>query len=66
MNYPQQVYLSKINKNDDLQVDIDYNGDPDQYSLFLTLFYKLEIVATKKQNFTSFAFAVWDLFSSFE
>lgn len=46
-------------------MDIDYDGDPDQYSLYLSLFYKLEIVASKKQNFTSFAFQIWDLFSSF-
>jgi hypothetical protein len=49
-----------------LQVNIDYDGDPDEYSLYLSIFYKLEIVATKKQNFTSFAFSIWDLFSEFE
>ena len=66
VNYPNQIYLAKLNKNDDLQVDISYEGDPDQYSLFLSLFYKLEVVATKKQNFTSFSFQIWDLFSSFD
>ena len=48
VNYPQQIKLSKINKNDDLQIDTVYDGDPDLYSLFLIIFYKLEIVATKK------------------
>ena len=66
VSYPEQIFLSKINKNDDLQLDIEYDGDPDQYSLFLSLFYKLEVVATKKQNFTSFAFQIWDLFSAFQ
>ena len=66
VSYPQQVYLAKINKNDDLQIDVEYSGDPDEYSLYLILFYKLEIVATKRQNFTSFAFQIWDLFSAFE
>ena len=66
ITYPEMIYLSKVNKNDDLQVDIDYDGDPDDYSLFLIIFYQLDIVATKKQNFTSFAFQIWDLFSDME
>ena len=66
VNYPQNIYLSKINTNDDLQINIEYAGNPDDYSLFMSIFYKLEIVAAKKQNFTSFAFQIWDLFSAFE
>ena len=66
IKFPDNIYVSKINKNDDLQIDVTYGNNPDDYSLFLIIFYKLDIVATKKQNFTSFAFQVWDLFSEFE
>ena len=66
INFPELIYTSKINKNDDLQIDVTYEGNPDEYSLFLIVFYNLDIVATKKQNFTSFAFQIWDLFSEFQ
>ena len=67
INFPSSlVYQQKINLNDDLQIDVDYEGNPDDYTLSLALLYKLEVVATKKQSFTSFSFQIWDLFSDFE
>jgi hypothetical protein len=48
-----------------LQVDVSYPGNPDDYSIHMTLYYNYDLVAFKKQEFTSFTFQIWDLFSDF-
>ena len=55
----------KINKNDELQVDIQYAGNPDNVFYSLVFIYNFDIVATHSYEYTSFAFRIWDHLNSF-
>jgi hypothetical protein len=44
---------------------VTYPGNPDDYAIIMTLFYNYDLVAFKKQQFTSFTLQVWDLYSEF-
>jgi hypothetical protein len=63
VSIPEYAVISKINKNDDLQLDIEFDKNPDDYFFAVVLFYNLEIVATKRQSYTSFAVKIWDLYN---
>jgi hypothetical protein len=52
---PEYIEVSKINKNDDIQIDIEFDRNPDDYFFAIVLLYNLDIVATKRQSYTSFA-----------
>jgi hypothetical protein len=62
---PEYIEVSKINKNDDIQIDIEFDRNPDDYFFAIVLLYNLDIVATKRQSYTSFAIQLWDLYSDF-
>lgn len=59
---PERNLLQKININENIQIDIDYNGDADSLFYTLIIMYKFEVVATKEYEFTSFQFRIWELF----
>lgn len=63
---PNNLLTQKINKNDDLKVDIVFDDNPDDVFFSLILFYQLDVVATKSFAFTTFAFRIWDLFNDFQ
>ena len=63
--YPESILLNKVNINDDLKFDIEYYKSPDEAFYSLIMFYELNIVSTKRFEFTSFKFKIWDLFSDF-
>lgn len=63
---PENALSDSINKNDNLQIDISFDGNPDDVFFSLTLFYKYDLVATKSYEFTSFSFKIWDFFDEFE
>jgi len=65
VNMPQNIVTQKINKNDELQVDITYAGNPDDAFYSLIFFYNFDIVATHSYEYTSFAFRIWDHFNNF-
>jgi hypothetical protein len=65
VSIPEYAIISKINKNDDLQLDIEFDKNPDDYFFAVVLLYNLEIVATKRQSYTSFAVKIWDLYNQF-
>ncbi len=47
VNVPANMLTSKINKNDDLQIEIIYSGNPDDVYFSLVFIYNYDIVATK-------------------
>ncbi len=55
-----------MNLNDDIQIDINYEENPDDAFISLILFYKFEIKKTKSYNYISFKFKIWDLFTDFD
>ena len=63
---PDTFSTKKINLNDDLQINISYYKSPDEAFYSLIYLYKFDIVATKKFNYTSFRFKIWDMFSDFD
>ena len=65
VNVPANLLTQKINKNDDIQFSIVYDGNPDDVFFSLIFIYNYDIVATKSYRFTTFAFKIWDLFSNF-
>jgi hypothetical protein len=65
VSMPEYAVISKINKNDDLQLDIEFDKNPDDYFFAVVLLYNLEIVATKRQSYTSFTVKIWDLYNEF-
>ena len=65
VSVPANILTSKINKNDDLSISIQYSGDPDTIFFSLILIYNLDIVATKAYRYTTFAFKIWDLYNNF-
>ena len=62
---PEGVIQQKVNQNDNIQVDITYNVNPDDVFFSLIFIYNYDIVATKSYRYMSFAFKIWDLFSAF-
>lgn len=52
VNIPETVVNSKINKNDDIEVSIKYDGNPDNAFYSLVLIYKFDIVASKSFYYT--------------
>jgi hypothetical protein len=44
---PSNMISSTINKNDDLQIEIVYSGNPDDVYFSLIFIYNYDIVATK-------------------
>ena len=50
-----------MNKNDDLSIEIDYKGNPDDVFFSLIFMYDFELVATKKFDYSTFSFKIWDL-----
>ena len=65
VNVPENFLNEKLNKNDDLQIDITYDGNPDDVFFSLIFMYDYDIVATKEFEYTSFSFRIWDLFNDF-
>ncbi len=63
---PENLQIQKVNLNDDIQIDINYEENPDDAFINLILFYKLEIIKTKSYNYISFKFKIWDLFNDFD
>jgi hypothetical protein len=60
------MLTSKINKNDDLSINITFSGDVDQVFFALILTYNLNVVATRAYTYPTFSFKIWDLFNDFE
>lgn len=60
------VLNHKVNKNDDLEVFIDYEHDLDDLFYSLIIIYKFEVVATKSYYYNKFTFRIWDLFNDFQ
>lgn len=48
---PEYMLNHKINKNDDIEVSIDYSGNVDEAFYSLILIYKYDVVATKSYNY---------------
>lgn len=44
---PENILINKINMNDDLLINIEYNGDVDELFYSLILIYKKNVVASK-------------------
>jgi hypothetical protein len=63
---PEILITSKVNLNDDIQIDITYYKSPDDAFYSLIYLYMFEIVATKRFDYISFRFKIWDIFSNFE
>jgi hypothetical protein len=59
------MLTSKINKNDDLSISINFDGDVDQVFFALIFTYDLNVVATRAYAYPLFAFKIWDLFNDF-
>lgn len=62
---PEKVLSEKINLNDNIQIEVDYSGNPNNVYFSIVLLYKLEIVATKSYSYKNFALKIWDLFNDF-
>ncbi len=60
------MLTSKINKNDDLSISIDFTGDVDEVFFTLIFNYNLNDVATRAYAYPLFAFKIWDLFNDFD
>jgi hypothetical protein len=60
------MLTSKINKNDDLSISVNFTGDVDQVFFALIFTYNLNVVATRSYAYPLFAFKIWDLFNDFD
>lgn len=66
INIPENLINNKVNINDDIFIDIFYEESADNAYYSLILLYKFEITATKKYEYTTFKFKIWDLQSDFD
>jgi hypothetical protein len=66
VSIPNNLLTSKINKNDDLSISINFDGDVDQVFFALIFTYNLNVVATRAYAYPVFAFKIWDLFNDFD
>jgi hypothetical protein len=62
---PTNMLTSKINKNDDLSIVIDFSGNVDEVFFALVFTYNLNVVATRAYSYPTFAFKIWDLYDAF-
>lgn len=62
---PDFALNSKVNKNDDLEISINYQGNTDDLMYSLIIIYKFEIVATQSYYYNKFAFKIWDIYNDF-
>ena len=56
---------SKINLNDDIKINIIYDGDPDTVFFSIIYMYNYEIVAIRQFFYISFVIRIWDSFNNF-
>lgn len=63
---PELVLNQKVNKNDDLEIEISYTEHKENIVYSLIIIYKFEVVATKSYHYNQFAFRIWDLFNDFQ
>jgi hypothetical protein len=61
VSIPNRIITQPVNKNDDIQVDIDYDGNPDDVFFSLVIYYNFEIVDVRVIKYKQFAFKIWDL-----
>jgi hypothetical protein len=66
VKYPSSVIGQRINKNDEIQIEVFYEEEVEKYFFALILTYQYEVVAVKAQNYTKFSFRIMDLFENFE
>jgi hypothetical protein len=66
VSIPNNLLTSKINKNDDLSISVNFTGDVDQVFFALIFTYNLNVVATRAYSYPVFAFKIWDLFNDFD
>ncbi len=66
VNVPSSLITQKINKNDDISIKIEFDGNPDEVFFSLIIFYKLNVVKTKAFEYIEYSFRIWDLFDSFD
>lgn len=63
---PDNVLNSAVNKNDDIKMTINYEGDIEQSSVSLVFLYLYEPVYVKKIEYSEFSFKIWDYFNKFQ
>ena len=62
---PEKFFFERINLNDDIKIDIDYYKPPDLAFYSLIFIYQYEVVATRKFDYITFRFKIWDIYSDF-
>ena len=65
VSVPDKFFFERINLNDDIKIDIDYYKPPDLAFYSLIFIYEYEVVASKKFDYISFKFKIWDIYSDF-
>ncbi len=66
LQVPTNALLNEINMNDDIQVQIIYNGNSDNVYFSISYLYEGNSIASKQYSGTNFTFKVWDLYSNFD
>ena len=61
VNIPRRIISQPVNKNDDIQVDIDYDGNPDSVFFSFAIYYNFDIVETRVIKYYKFAFRIEDI-----
>ena len=65
VSVPEKFFFERINLNDDIKIDIDYYKPPDLAFYSLIFIYQYEVVASRKFDYISFRFKIWDIYSDF-